>query len=210
MKIRGRLLLAALTIATTAGCISFKQPAPEVRSYRLDYPPPVLADLRPLPVTLRIAPLSANAVYDRLAIVYRDDPYSTGSYLGDRWGASPGQMLGDLLARDFASSGLYRAVQQGPSALVSDYQLGGQIEELEEREVAGVCAAHARLRFLLMRTAVGPTPPVLLQTTYDDDEPCDCADVRAFVAAMSRTIQRISERLQRDVHAAIAAEKGER
>lgn len=207
MKLRRRLVLATITIAATTGCISLRQPAPEVRSYRLDYPPPILGGLRRLPVTLRIAPLSTNAVYDRLAIVYRDDPYSTGSYLADRWGASPGQMVADLLARDFASSGLYRAVQQGPSALVSDYQLGGQIEELEEREVAGICAAHARLRFLLLRTAVGPTPPVLLQTTYDDDEPCDCADVRAFVAAMSRAMARISERLQRDVHAAIAAEQ---
>lgn len=207
MRTRSWVILVAALLGTSAGCINLKQPAPEVRSYRLDYAPPVLDGLAPLPVTLRIAPLSANAVYDRLAIVYRDDPYSTGTYLADRWGASPGQMLGDLLARDFASSGLYRAVQQGPSVVGSDYQLGGQIEELEEREVAGACAAHARLRFLLIRTAAGSTPPVLLQATYEESEPCVCADVRAFVAAMSASIERVSARLQRDAHAAIAGDR---
>lgn len=207
MSVRRCLVLLAALLGTSAGCINLKQPAPEVRSYRLDYAPPVLGGLAPLPATLRIAPLSTNAVYDRLAIVYRDDPYSTGTYLADRWGASPGQMLGDLLARDFASSGLYRAVQQGPSVAGSDYQLGGQIEEIEEREVAGACSAHARLRFLLMRTASRATPPVLLQATYEESEPCACADVRAFVAAMSAGMERISARLQRDAYAAIAADR---
>ncbi|MCK6553379.1 ABC-type transport auxiliary lipoprotein family protein [Candidatus Binatia bacterium] len=201
------LVAATLLIGAGAGCISLTQPAPEVRAYRLDYQPPVISDLSPLPVTLRIAPLSANALYDRLAIVYRDDPYSTGTYLSDRWGASPGQMLGDLLARDFAASGLYRAVQQGPAAVSGDYQLGGQIEEIEEREVAGTCSANARLRFLLLRTATGSTSPVLMQSTYEEREPCDCADVRAFVAAMSAGMARISARLQQDVYAAIARDR---
>ena len=116
-------------------------------------------------------------------------------------------MLGDLLARDFASSGLYRAVQQGPSVVGSDYQLGGQIEEIEGREVGGACSAHARLRFLLLRTSGGTTPPVLLQTTYEESEACACADVRALVRAMSGRMERISERLQRDVHAAIEKDR---
>ena len=201
--------LALLVAATAmAGCFSLRQPAPEVRSYRLDYAPPALSGVHPLPVILRIAPLSTNAVYDRLAIVFRDDPYSTGTYLADRWGASPGHMLADLLARDFASSGLYRAVQQGPSVVASGYQLSGQIEELEERETAGACVAHARLRFLLARTTAGATPPVRLQATYNEDEPCACADVHAFVAAMSRAVERISDQLQREVYTTIAAEVG--
>ena len=69
MSVGPRVVLLAVLLGASAGCINLRQPAPEVRSYRLDYAAPVLDGLTPLPVTLRIAPLSANAVYDRLAIV---------------------------------------------------------------------------------------------------------------------------------------------
>lgn len=209
MSRRGRPRSAAfgLALLASAGCVTLSRPAPEVRSWRLDYPPPVPAAADALPAILRVAPLSTAATYDRLAIVFRDGRYRTGTYPADRWSATPGQMVADLIARDLAASGLYRAVQQGPSPVPSDYQLGGQIEEFEEREVAGACAARARIRFLLVRTASGPASPVVLQTTLEDDEPCTCGDARSLAAAMSRVLERIVGRLLPAMSAAVAADR---
>jgi ABC-type uncharacterized transport system auxiliary subunit len=202
---------AALVLALAgalAGCIQLRTPAPTMQDYRLDYPPPQMEG-RPLPVVLQIAPLGVAAIYDRDAIVYREGTYSTGTYLDSRWSTNPGSMVTDLLARDFSDSRLYRAVQMGPSLLVGDYQVGGEIELIEEEPNAGGCAARLRLRMLVARLRPGKGDPVLLQRAYTGEEPCPCNQPRAVVAAMSQGLAKISAQLQRDAYDAIAADTGQ-
>jgi uncharacterized lipoprotein YmbA len=194
---------ALLILVLLTGCVRLSQPAPSIHDYRLDYTPPVPVGT-PLVATLRVEPFGVAAVYDRESIVYRDDPYSTGRYFYHRWSSNPGDMIADLLARDLAGSQLYSAVQQGPSPLPSDYQLSGQIEEIEERPATTACAAHLRLRIFLARVRTGAAVPTLLHTTYAFDEPCPCNDVRALVEAMSRGFARAAAQLQQDVYDAIA------
>jgi len=201
---RRRILLLALA-AAVAGCVRFRVPAPEMHDYVLDYPPPHVEGTE-LPAVLRIASLGVAAIYDRQPIVYRDGEYSTGTYFDRRWSANPGNMVADVLARDFSDSGLYRAVQRGPSLLAGDYQLGGEIEVIEEQVSPTGCAAHLRLRMLVMRLRPGTGDPVLLQRAYSADEPCPCNQPGALVAAMSHGLETISARLQRDVYDAIAAD----
>jgi ABC-type uncharacterized transport system auxiliary subunit len=200
-----RSALLLMLAGALAGCIRFHVPAPVVHDYVLDYPPPHVEG-RALPVILRIAPLAVAAIYDRQPIVYRDGIYSTGTYFDRRWSANPGSMVADVLARDFNDSGLYRAVQRAPSLLAGDYQVGGEIEAIEEEAGAGGCAAHLRLRMLVMRLRLGKGDPVLLQRTYTGDEPCPCNQPGALVAAMSHGLEKISAQLQRDVYEAIAAD----
>ena len=107
------------------GCVRLSQPAPQFREYRLDYPPPPHDEGTPLPVVLRVAALRVAAIYDRDAIVYRNDSYSTATSIYTRWSANPGNMLADLLSRDLTASGRYRAIQQPPALLASDVQLSG-------------------------------------------------------------------------------------
>jgi ABC-type uncharacterized transport system auxiliary subunit len=200
---RSALLLALA--GTLAGCVRFHVPAPEVHDYVLDYPPPRVEGTA-LPIVLRIAPLGVAAIYDRQPIVYRDGIYSTGAYFDRRWSANPGSMVADVLARDFSDSGLYRAVQRAPSLLAGDYQVGGEIEAIEEEAGASGCAAHLRLRMLVMRLRAGKGDPVLWQHAYSADEPCPCNQPGALVAAMSHGLEKISAQLQRDVYDAIAAD----
>jgi ABC-type uncharacterized transport system auxiliary subunit len=188
-----------------AACLRLHVPAPMMHDYRLDYGPPQVEG-RPLPVVLQVAPLKVAAVYDREPIVYRYRIYSTGAYFDSRWSANPGSMATDMLARDFGDSGLYRAVQRGPSLLTSDYQVGGEIEEIEEEANASGCAAHLQLRMLVVRLRPGKSDPVLLQHAYTGDEPCPCNQPPALVAAMSQAFARISTQLQRDVYDAVAAD----
>src|SRR6185295_11173374 len=108
---RCRVLLPILVLL--AGCVHLSQPSPKVRDYRLDYAPTAPAGAA-VAATVRVNPFGVAAVYDREAIVYRDDTYATGRYYYHRWSSNPGDMVADLLARDLAGSRLYTAVQQGP------------------------------------------------------------------------------------------------
>jgi len=191
------LLLGGLV----AGCFHLSQPSPDIREYRLSYPPPTIAG-QPLPVTLRIASLGVAAMYDRQPIVYADDAYSGGTYYYARWSTSPSAMLTDLLARDFVDSHLYAAVQQGPSPVPNDYQLGGEIEEIQEHMSASGCAARLRLRALLVRLRTAGNP-VVLQSSFAAEEPCGCNDVRVLAAAMSTAMEQLSAQLQHAVYEAI-------
>jgi len=196
------LLPAALVCA--AGCVQLRQPSPHVHSYRLAYDPKAPEGTR-LPVILRIPALAVAASYDREAIVYGDDAYSTGSYFYDRWSVNPGNLVADLLARDFVASGRYRAVQQMAGAATADYQLDGTIESIEEYHGAGGCTARLQLRMTLVRTRSAASDAVLLQNTYGADEPCPCVDPAALAGAMSTALQRISLQVQEQVYDAISA-----
>ena len=203
MRLRGAALL--LLGGLVAGCFHLSQPSPNIREYRLAYAPPAITD-QPLPVTLRIAPLGVAAMYDRQSIVYGDDAYSGGSYYYARWSTNPSAMLTDLLARDFVDSHLYTAVQQGPSVLANDYQLGGEIEEIQEHMQASGCTARLRVRALLVRLRAAAVP-VLLQASFGAEEPCACNDVRALAEAMSKAMEQVSAQLQQSVYAAIAKDR---
>jgi ABC-type uncharacterized transport system auxiliary subunit len=188
-----------------AGCFRLSQPSPDIREYHLSYPPPTI-DGQPLPVTLRIASLGVAAMYDRQPIVYGDDAYSSGTYYYARWSTNPSAMLTDLLARDFADSHLYLAVQQGPSPVPNDYQLGGEIEEIQEHTASTGCTARLRLRALLVRVRAAATP-VVLQSTYVAEEPCACNDVRALAQALSKAAEQVSAQLQGAVYEAIEKDR---
>jgi ABC-type uncharacterized transport system auxiliary subunit len=197
-----RLAICTLLVICS-GCVHLSQPAPVIRDYRLAYTPPSISATA-LPVIIGVPALRVAAVYDRAPIVYREGEHATGTYFYSRWSANPGSMVADLLARDFAESGLYRAVQRGLTLLPIDYQLNGEIEEIEQRVTAEGCSAHLRLRLLLVH-ASGNTDAVRLRKTYSGDEPCRC-DADAVAAAMSRLLERISAELQHDTHEAIAQE----
>ncbi len=200
-----RAALVLALVGTVSGCVRLHVPAPVIRDYALDYAPPRIGGT-PLPVVVRVAPLAVAAIYDREPIVYRDGTYTTGTYFDSRWSANPGSMLADLLARDFSDSGLYRAVERAPSVVSGDYQVGGEIEQIEERANGNGCAASLRLRMLVVRLQQGAGDPILLQRTYEGNEPCPCNQPNELVAAMSRGLATMSAQLQHDVHEALAAD----
>lgn len=201
-----RLCLILLALAAASGCVTVTQPSPQIRDYRLDYSAPTVEG-EALPVVLSIPTLSVAAAYDREAIVYREDGYSIGRYFYHRWTSNPGSLIADLLERDFGRSGLYRAVQSGRSPLRPDYQLLGVVEEIEEQSADQSCVAHLALRFQLLRVAAGDGSPVVMQQAYAENEPCSCGEPRNLTEAMSHAMARIAAALQRDVHAAITADR---
>jgi ABC-type uncharacterized transport system auxiliary subunit len=206
---RSVALLCMGLAVTVGGCVQLRQPAPDIHTYALAYTP-TAPDGPPLPVILRVAPFAVGAVYDHEAIVSREGTYATSLSFYDRWSANPASMLADLLARDFADSQKYRAVQQTASLVPPDYQLSGDIEAIEEYSSGSRCAARLRLRTTLLRTRGGAASPVLSQDTYGADEPCPCQDAAALAQAMSTALATVSTRMQEQVYQAIAADAGAR
>ena len=201
MRCRAARLAAGALLVGLSGCVHLSQPAPAIQDYRLAYTAPAITGA-PLPVVLGVPALRVAAVYDRETMVYREGEYGTGTHYYSRWSANPGSMVADLLARDFADSGLYRAVERGLTLLPVDYQLTGEIEEIEERMTADGCSAYLRVRLLLV-DARGGADAVRLRKAYGGSEPCRC-DADAVAAAMSRALERISSALQHDTYDAIS------
>ena len=191
-----------LPLVLAAGCFSLSNPAPPpVQHYQLDYPPPA-ASADATGTALQLLPLRSAAAYESDDIAYRDGRYRLDSYHYRRWVVPPARMIGDLVERDFVTSRAFRAVLRGPSPLSADYVLGGVVEEIEERNADG-CIAHLRIRFTLARQSGAIRAAPLFPRDYEADEPCAGDDVEDLVAAMSRALASISERLRNDVVAAV-------
>jgi ABC-type uncharacterized transport system auxiliary subunit len=197
--------LAAAAILLLGGCFPSGRPM-AIREYSLEYTPPPVSGHR-LPVSVRVTPFSVRSVYDRQLMVYRDDEYSTGTYFDARWSANPGAMLGDLLARDLAASGLYRGVLHGPASIPGDYHLGGEIEAIDERTTADGCAAQLEVRVLLVRARGTSREAVVLQESFGTAQACRCGNAQAMAAAMSAAAATVSGQVQAAVYTAIARDQ---
>ncbi len=196
--------LLAVALAGVSGCFSiFAEPEepPRVLRFRLDYDAPKPAS-SPLPYVLRVLPLRSGANYDTDAIVVRNGDHVDERYHYRRWATQPARMIGDLVRRDLAESGLFEAVIPGPSPLANDYLLSGAVEEIEERRGTG-CQAHLRIRFVLAQqnSAAHATP--VFQKAYEAGEACIAGDANDFVSAMSRAMRTLSGHLRSDIAAAL-------
>ena len=193
--------LVGLILIGSAGCISiFGEPAepPQVLHFRLQYPRPQ-EKKRPRSFVLRILPLRISALYNTDAIVVRNGEHVDRHYNYLRWSAPPARMIGDILSRDLAESGLFEIVIPGPSPLANDYLLNGTVEEIEERADDGNCKAYLRIRFVLARQTSATQATPVFQKAYGAEEECIVGNAGSLVASMSRALQTISERLRADI-----------
>lgn len=197
-----RGLWPAMIGLCVAGCFGASRVPPPIRQFRLTYEA-TAPQGAPLPYVLRVAPMEVSAAYDRDPIVYRESDYNIGSYFYFRWASNPGSMVADLLARDLASSGLYRDVQTAVSVVPPDYQIKGTVEEIEEVVSLASCSAHLTLRITLSATRGPREERVRLAKLYTADDPCRCDDPESIAASMSRAMAQISAAVQADIYAAI-------
>ena len=201
--------LVLLLLAGGGGCVRLAQPSPVIHDYDLTYASPVIQG-EPLEVVLSLPTLGITATYDREAIVYRTAPNQIGKYFYHRWATNPADLVADALARDFSASHLYRAVTHQRSPLASNYQLSGEIEAIEERQLGDGCAAVLTIRFLLVRQAAVPRDSVLLRPRFDLTQPAPCNDPPQLVSVLGQLLARISVDLQQQVYDAIVHDLGAR
>lgn len=205
IRIQTATLGAATLLFAASGCVRLNQPAPQIRDYTLSYPAPE-AESESLAAVLQIPPFAVSAAYDSHGMMYREGELRLTRYVYDRWAANPGNLVADALARDFAETEVFRAVQHARAPLASDYRLSGEIEAIEEVVGIDACIANLEIRVLLVALRRIDRDAVVLRRGYREQVPCRCDEAASVAASMSTALQRISESLRRDVRATIAAD----
>jgi ABC-type uncharacterized transport system auxiliary subunit len=196
-------LAAALLLA---GCAALKA-APQVRTFRLAYPPPEPSAGSALPATVRVLPFGIASAYDSQSFLYRTGAHDVGIDYYNRWVGNPAPMITDLVERDLAASKAVTAVVQTPSALPADYELSGYIETFEERDAGSAGTAHLRLRIVVVRVAPQGPRYVVRQGNYTAEAPCTPADPESYAAAMSSAVQQVSEQIRAALVDAITVDR---
>ncbi|MBU0515991.1 MAG: PqiC family protein [Proteobacteria bacterium] len=187
------LALAALA----AGCPS--EPAVMVTSYLVSYKSPAPGGAR-LPVVIKVRRFEAAAPVQRQSLLWRPGPYRRVTATYSQWQVSPADMVTDFLTRDFAASGLYRAVLRHETDDPAPFEVGGVLLELYGRP-GGVVI---KIQISLVRPLViDVTRRFVLQRTYRQIAPLEGEGPEAMVAAVSRAMRLLSARVQADVYRAI-------
>ena len=94
MTIRFGIIL--LVIGLT-GCIGGGAPAPHVRQYILEYPPPSVGKVSGTEAVLKVERFTVARVNAGPAMLYRQGPFRRDAYRERRWRVAPGDMVTDFL-----------------------------------------------------------------------------------------------------------------
>ncbi len=193
-------VLLAATLLLLSGCLPRTAPPQQPFFYALEYPPPEVAG-EPLAEVVRILPFAAAPPYSKRAILYQQADNQRQYFRYHRWLAAPAAMVGDLLGRDLAASGLFAGVLPISAPAAHTCTLGGTVTEFLEDERREPWRARIEVEIFLLD---GRQPGrVVLQQRYQANEPMDRHHPAALAAAMSRALARVSASITRDVHAAL-------
>ena len=113
-------------------CVSLKQPVNKIEYYTLEYPPPKIKTLHPLPHVIRMDRFTVAPPYNTSQIIYRDQSFKRNAYVYYRWQTNPGATVTTLLKRDIKNSGLFKAVLNPGSRFSSQYMIEGTVDEFFE------------------------------------------------------------------------------
>lgn len=196
----GRVLLLLILLFLIPACLGRGVPARYVEKYLLEYPPPTVAGLPALGEVIRVERFSAVQALNSPAMAYRPGPFSRDTYLYHRWRVHPADMVTDFLLRDLRESGLFRAVLSSRDGAEARFVLEGGVEDFQETG-DGFGQAALTLYITLLDTAREEiTRQVLFQKTYRTIEPLESQTPAALARAMSRAMEKLSERIIRDVY----------
>jgi ABC-type uncharacterized transport system auxiliary subunit len=184
-----------------AGCIGGTRPAPLVRQYVLEYPPPRVENLPATDAILMVARFSVDRFYAGPEMVFSQGPFQRGVYPERRWRVSPGDMVTDFLRRDLRAAGLFRAFLVPRDFETPQFILEGGLEEFLEAEegTAGRKAVLvATLTLLDLSRREGPSR-VVFQKTYRAEAAFVQDGAPGLAEAMSRAMSRFSKEVITDI-----------
>jgi ABC-type uncharacterized transport system auxiliary subunit len=176
---------------------------PELRYYRVEFPPATRAADPPLPITLGIARASAAEPYQQEQILYRASPYRVQSYSYDRWESPPAEMVDALLLDRFTESGKFQRVVPWRQEQV-DYRLQVRLRRFEEVDEGDAWYGMTELTYELLDGG-GRS---LLHETSSQRILVQRKSVEGVVEALSRGLQAgLDEAIARTAAAVVAARR---
>ncbi|MFQ5601883.1 MAG: ABC-type transport auxiliary lipoprotein family protein [bacterium] len=148
-------LIATLLITSSFLVFCHCGGVPPTYFYRVDYemeaPNPHNNDI--IPITLGIAPFTADHLFENDKIVYRYSPYEVQFYHYRRWVAPPKKIVAETVHKHYRASGVFKRVVNLPSTFKIDYILKGRILAFEEWDESQAWFGIVTLEFQLHNSA---------------------------------------------------------
>lgn len=201
--------MVALSLMAGLLFSSCGKPPALINQYVLQYPPPALAKLRPLDTGIQVKLFAVDQAIDRTAMVYKVNPYRTGTYWYNRWRANPGYLVTDYLTRDLRDSKLFTAVFSYNLAGPARFSLEGGVVDFQEDDSPGLWHAALTLNVTLLDTdKENIAEKVMFQRRYETREPMPTKTPQGLAEAMSRAMQKLSQQIIDDVYQAVKLRLG--
>ena len=194
------LLFFSLPIFLGA-CVNLKQPVNKIEYYTLEYPPPQMEILNPLPHVIQMDRFTVAPPYNTTQIIYRDQSFKRNAYVYYRWQTNPGATVTMLLNRDIKNSGLFKAVLDHSSRFLSSYMIEGTVDEFFEWDTQNEWKAILAVSIILTEKNNNEFKnKILFQKTYRKTEICQQKKPKAVAKAMSKALSEISNEMIKDVY----------
>jgi ABC-type uncharacterized transport system auxiliary subunit len=193
--------LIILVLLSCCACTSFKQPAQQISYYTVEYEPPQVQGITTLPDVLKVERFSVSPLYNTLQVIYRDQSFRREAYPYEKWRASPGDLVTDYLARDFKSSGLFKAVAPYESRVEPSLIMEGSVDEFFEWDSEDGWKAVLTVSTVLLRH---PEPDlskrIIFQKTFRAVKPCRKRSITSLSEAMSEAMAEVSSQVIRTTY----------
>ncbi len=198
-RIMPTLLVFFLTLGACAGI--YNKPRNKIEFYTLEYEPPVEKTCQPIPVIIKVKPLSVAPEYNTDEIIYRDLSFRRNAYIYHKWRANPGDLVTHFLTRDIVRSGAFEGVLGYDSSFTASYVLEGSLNEFLEWDLENRWEAVLSLDIILMReNEPDISKLIIFQKTYYSRVPCRMKNPRSLAEAMSRALEQVSKKIIGDIH----------
>jgi ABC-type uncharacterized transport system auxiliary subunit len=191
-----------------AGCLNLQKPARYVEQYILEYPSPEISGVSFIDTSIRVERFTEASAYSTSAMVYRPEPFKLEAYQYHRWRAHPADLVTDFVVRDLKNSALFRAIFSYSDHQDGRFILEGGVEEFLEIDDKNQREALLALSITLVDSSAQEVPNrILFQKRYRFLAPVGENTPRGLAKGMSQAMQKLSESLIRDIHAAIQGRK---
>lgn len=145
------LLITALLTTGCTSAVNRRQVSPAV-TYLIQFPekraPTPSADATAC-LTLLVSQPRAAPGFASSRIAYVQKHYQVDYFAHHRWADTPAHMLGPILTRALASSGLFRSVVASPSPVPTDMRLDSELLRLQQVFEADGSSVQLQLRVVL-------------------------------------------------------------
>jgi ABC-type uncharacterized transport system auxiliary subunit len=196
-RCRVAILLAVAVMMLQGGCLA--GPAPSDRFYRLVVPDPSFRfEVPRLNGRLLVDSMRGDAMTLERLMTYRteSDPFQVRRTGYDQWVDPPTVMVERAVVTFLRSANAAEVVITPEMRLDADFRLGGRVNRFERLLGEGAPRAAIELEFCLVRLH---DRELLLRETYREEEEISGSEVGDSVEAFGRALQRILERLTRDL-----------
>jgi len=190
---------AALALGLAAGCLG--RPAPPDRFYRLEAAAPARLSEPPLPGTLVVERLRADALTRGTALLERESASSpeVRKRRYAHWLDSPTLLLQREMTAALRAAGIADRVLTPETRVPPDHTLGGQLLRFEEVRSGEGAHAVIEMEVVVVDERRGR---LVLQAVYREETPVAGPDAPAAVRAYDAALSALLVRLAADAAAA--------